>query len=39
MSNELRVQQRLDEILGSARSPADVCADCRELLKSDGGRR
>jgi hypothetical protein len=33
MSDDLRVQQRLDEILDSARSPEDVCADCRELLE------
>ena len=33
MSNELRSQQRLDEILDSGRSPEHVCADCRELLE------
>ena len=33
MSAESRVQQRLDEILDSGRSPEDVCIDCPELLE------
>ena len=32
MSDELRVQQLLDEILDSERTPEEVCADCPELL-------
>jgi serine/threonine-protein kinase len=32
MSDESRVQQLLDEILDSERSPEEVCADCPELL-------
>jgi serine/threonine-protein kinase len=32
MSDEPRVQQLLDEILASERTPEEVCADCRELL-------
>jgi serine/threonine protein kinase len=33
MSDESRVQQRLDEIRDSGRSPEDVCTDCPELLE------
>src|SRR5215469_1733949 len=33
MSDESRVQQRLDQILDSGRSPEDVCSDCPELLE------
>ena len=33
MSDESRVQQLLDEILDSARSPEDACIDCPELLE------
>jgi serine/threonine-protein kinase len=32
MSEESRVQQLLDEILDSERTPEEVCADCPELL-------
>jgi serine/threonine-protein kinase len=32
MSDNSRVQQLLDEILDTERSPEDVCADCPELL-------
>ena len=32
MSDESRVQQLLDEILDSERTPEQVCADCPELL-------
>jgi serine/threonine-protein kinase len=32
MSDESRVQQLLDEILDSERTPEEVCADCPELL-------
>jgi serine/threonine-protein kinase len=32
MSDELRVQQLLDEILDSERTPEEVCAACPELL-------
>src|SRR5262245_32372630 len=32
MSNEKRVEQLLDEVLDSNRSPEEVCADCPELL-------
>ncbi|MGO9464276.1 MAG: protein kinase domain-containing protein [Isosphaeraceae bacterium] len=33
MSDKSRVQQLLDEILDSGRSPEDVCTDCPELLE------
>ena len=33
MSDESRVQQLLDQILDSGRSPEDVCTDCPELLE------
>jgi serine/threonine protein kinase/tetratricopeptide (TPR) repeat protein len=32
MSDEARIQQLLDEIFDSGRSPAEVCADCPQLL-------
>jgi serine/threonine-protein kinase len=32
MSNDPRVEQLLDEILDSERSPEEACADCPELL-------
>src|SRR3954467_1538640 len=32
MSDKLRVQQLLDEILDSERTPEEVCAHCPELL-------
>jgi serine/threonine-protein kinase len=32
MSDEPRVQQLVDEMLESGRTPEQVCADCPELL-------
>jgi serine/threonine-protein kinase len=32
MSDEPRVQQLVDEMLDSGRTPEEVCADCPELL-------
>jgi serine/threonine-protein kinase len=33
MSNQPRVQQLVDEVLDSERTPEEVCADCPELLE------
>src|SRR6516164_9310789 len=39
MSDQTRVEQLLDEILDSGRTPEEVCADCPELLEEVRRRR
>jgi serine/threonine-protein kinase len=39
MSDETRVEQLLDEILDSDRTPEEICADCPELLPEVRKRR